>query len=536
MSLFGGERVGERGRNSALVTARGLLRANRSRTENSDLAYAFYIGVMLTIIVVAPVVRAAVLGLEAALTGVGSPGSVLTTDVATGLVAALAVGISGLLVLAAAHTGPAHATLPDLDLLVAGPFTRGRVLGRPVTQVLGIAAILGAGVGALFAGAWTLVSGPDVESWVALLLVGATAGLLASVAMLAGQISRRVRGFIVGLLALLVLLHLLAALGMLPGGSIPGPWSVFAVAALTPGSDGTLIAAAAWCVSVLALTALVPWMLGRLSHMTLRAQSLSMNAVSALAVSGDLRMAAELLGAPVRMGRGLRWRPAAKAGLAFAVRDFIGLVRTPARSLAAFVGVAAMGAVLGATDPQAIGPLWAAVIGAVCVTFVYAAIGPWCRGFRAASQTLGGMALLPQSPAVLIARHAVVPGVLVVAVTSSAAGTVAVIIAGALGPVLIPALAYGAVVGILALLFRVLGALKGPLPQQLLAPVPTPAGDMAGLNVLLWTIDGVVWAIIAGAILGALVAVATPAAIIASVVFMVALSAWSVTRLRSTSI
>ncbi len=487
---------------------------------------------MLTIIVVAPIVRAAVLGLAEALAGVRSDWGLLSTDVATELIAAVCVGFTGLLVLGAAHTGPAHATLPDLDLLLTGPFTRGRVLGGSITRICVLAAVLGAGVGALFAAAWGTVGGLALESWLALLFIGATVGLFTTVAMLAGQISRKVRGAIAGLMALLVSLHLLAALGTLPGGSILGPWAAFAIASLMPGGEGMLLSAGAWFVFVMLLSFLTPWLLARLSHMTLRTQSLSMSAVSGLALTGDLRMAAERLGAPVRMGRRVQWRPPARAGSAIAMRDAVGIVRTPGRSLAAFVGAAAVGAVLGATDPEATGPLWAAVIGAVCVTIVYAAIGPWCRGLRAASQTLGGMALLPQSPIALIARHAVVPGLLAVAVTSLVAGTVSALIAGVPGS----ALGYGVVVGILALQLRVLGSLKGPLPQRLLAPVPTPAGDMAGLNVLLWSLDGIVWAIIAGAVLGALATVAATVAVIAAVVIMAILSAWSLTRIRSTAI
>jgi hypothetical protein len=45
--------------------------------------------------------------------------------------------------------------------------------------------------------------------------------------------------------------------------------------------------------------------------------------------------------------------------------------------------------------------------------------------------------------------------------------------------------------GILALALRLCGALKGPLPPGLLAPVSTPAGDLSAVGPLLWALGEV---------------------------------------------
>jgi hypothetical protein len=50
---------------------------------------------------------------------------------------------------------------------------------------------------------------------------------------------------------------------------------------------------------------------------------------------------------------------------------------------------------------------------------------------------------------------------------------------------------------LLLVLVRVYDSAKGPLPQELMAPIPTPAGDASALVVAVWQADAVIIACVA---------------------------------------
>lgn len=280
-----------------------------------------------------------------------------------------------------------------------------------------------------------------------------------------------------------------------------------------------------------------PRVTARLRYQTLRDHAVRLGAVSALALTGDLRIASARLGAPVRVGRFWAWRMPAGLTRAIVVRDLVGIARTPARSLAAGACVLGAGLLLGSLDLALLGPAGAAAAGATAVLLSYASIGPWCRGLRAAAETVGGFGLTPLSPRALLVRHFVVPGILSVSLISGGAGAVAalggLLREGSVAPLhLATATAAGAVTAAVALLLRLSGALKGPLPQGLLAPVPTPVGDMAGVNVLVWSLDGVLVAALIGGVLAAVTAASLGAGAICAALALALLAAWARSRLR----
>lgn len=547
------------GDRAALAAVRSVLRGRRGRPAGNDLAYGVYLAIMLTIIAVAPTVRAIVLGLAAAMGATDGPwGSVVAGTGELAVLAAALTCATALFVFGAAHTGPAHAKLPAIDLLHTAALSRSRLFAGPVSRALLGAALLAAGAGAVLAGAravhggWATPGGLTPELALALVLGGAALGLLTGVGMLLGQASRRVRaGIVTGLAVVFFVEAALRSLSAASGidssamrGSVD-PWSLVARVVLDPAAAGSLLGPLlVWFAVSLAAAVCAPRLAGRLRWAGLRDQALRWNTVSALAVTGDLRMASEQLGAPVRTGRRWRWwlRRAMPSRAALrrvgptallALRDLLGVARTPARSLAAFVGTLGAGSVIGAGLVAAAGfrsPGVAAALGAIALVLVYAAIGPWCRGLRAAAETLGGMRLLPFSPAGLLLRHSVLPLLLTIPCTGASAAISAI-------PGGDPAASFasGAIAGLLGFGLRLLGALKGPLPQRLLAPVPTPAGDMSGINVMLWSFDGVVWALLIGAGCGALAAVAPLGALSAVGIALVLLGVGVSARLRSLS-
>lgn len=504
-SVARGRRRSER---AALAAARRVLRGRAGLPSRGDLAYGIYLGVMVVIIAVAPVVRALILALSDAL-----PIAPLAA------VAAALAGFIALASLAGAQTGPARARLPEVDLLLSSALPRRRTLARRLLRDFALAALAGALLVAAVLSAYALrgVFAPALAA--GLLAAGAGLGALAALAMLIGQQGRGPRWSLAAVLGAVCIGLALAAVA-------PGP-----------GPDAQSLLPAAWPIlPLLAALGLVaalcaPAIAERLRGETLREQAARLDLAGVLAGTGELRVAAARLGAPVRTARRWRWRMPRRIGAAIVTRDLVGVVRAPARSLAALAGALGAGAILGGPALGAPSPLLATAPGAVAALLAYASLGPWCRGLRAAAETVGGSPLAPLPPSALLARHLVVPGAL-----GALASAIGAALAGVLGgPGAGPAALGGALLAVAALVLRLAGALKGPLPQALLAPVPTPAGDFSGVTVLLWSLDGIIVAAILGAILTAAAVASAAAGAVAAVLALVALCGWAAVRLRSAS-
>lgn len=288
--------------------------------------------------------------------------------------------------------------------------------------------------------------------------------------------------------------------------------------------------------AALGLLASLCLLLGQWLHgtrwQTMRAQAQQLDVVSALVMTGDFRSAAGRIGAPVSLGR--RWRWAAAWGKntpgwwLIASRDLLGIVRTPMRSLAALAGVLLGGVLLPAapTVPAFSG------LSALALPVVYAAIGPWCRGLRVAGESVGAIPLLPFASTGHLLRHLIVPTALACIASGVAAGIAARLLECAIAPVF-AALVAGVTVALFAITLRLLGSLKGPLPQRLLAPVPTPAGDLSSINVLLWNLDGPALAAGIGVALVLLATGAPTALPVVAAVLLALLLGWCALRLRA---
>ncbi len=307
--------------------------------------------------------------------------------------------------------------------------------------------------------------------------------------------------------------------------------------------DATAVAPLLIAGAVVGLCAAAGLLLGQRIRGTrwqvLREQAQQLDVVSTLVFTGEFRSAAGHMGAPVRAGRRWCWAQhrwlssvdgATRSGtMLIASRDVLGLARTPARSLAALFGVMAAGMLVvsifatgGSGVPAAFAPLLA-----------YASVGPWCRGLRVAGESVGAPPLLPFSSLGLLLRHLAVPTALsVLACGGAAAMTSGIALGLPFGGVAAAAI-LGVTVSLFAMALRLLGALKGPLPQRLLAPIPTPAGDLSSVNVLLWNLDGPILATAVGVALVVLAISAPTALSTAAAVMLVLLLAWCWGRLRS---
>ncbi|WP_416446324.1 hypothetical protein AB3K78_03810 [Leucobacter sp. HNU] len=500
----------------SLASARAVLGRRATRAADDGVVYRTYLVVMIALVVVAPVLRAATLALADAWPGLGASGANTAGAVVCAVLAACA--------LLGAQRGPASASLPEIDLVLSGPGSRVRLLAPTVLRAFGVAAVLGA----LGGGVFGIATSPPA-AWALAIAVGAGLGLCAAAAVLAGQLGRGVRA---ALGTALVLLG--AVVALLPGSWLPA----LGMAAAVIGVAGA---------------ALAPGFASRIPLRTLRDQAARWEDVSMFALSGDPAIAAARLGAPVRVGRRWRWRVPRRAVPAILLRDLRGALRAPARSLLAVAALTGVGAVLAVATGRSGSPLGAlpdapaaALVGAVAGAGLYAALGPLCRGLGAAAEGIGGPGLLPLSPGRLLAAHAILPSALAILLpvlgtmiagaaggSGAAGGTVGASgaggAAGIAGPILL------AVIGLAAMAqqLRVLAVLKGPLPQRLLAPIPTPAGDLSALNVLAWTFDGPVCAAAVGALIAGLAVGAPQALLPVALLILLGLGYWIRARYRT---
>ena len=135
------------------------------------------------------------------------------------------------------------------------------------------------------------------------------------------------------------------------------------------------------------------------------------------------------------------------------------------------------------------------VLGAAASVILFAALGPLTDGIRHAASVAGDLPLYGIGDGSLIAHHSLFPLTLTVVVLVASSLIVALLIGHS-------ALAAGVaalVLGLMTLAARVSGAMKGPLPPALLAPVPTPVGDLGAAARLAWALDGLLLTAAAGA-------------------------------------
>lgn len=497
---------------ASLRAVRVIRRARSEGRSRGDVAYAVYAGIMVAAIVVAPIVRAVVLYLaepaaSAVLVEVG--------PAASGTVFALAcaafVALGGV-------RGPALVTPFLTFAVVGGGHPRRRTLLRPMVRALLGLALAGAAIALLFGLVLVTVGSASVGAAGAFAGAGALVGIVCAGCWLLGQrASAAVRaGIVGGVLASAVLW------AVLPGVSVVLPWGwiaeLFPVGAVEGSAIGPLLG-----LGVLAVVALaaIPLLLDGLRGPGLLAQAQRWQTAGTLAFTGDLAMAMGEFRAVPRRGRGLaalgRGGGRRRGGLVgvFARRDLVGSLRTPARFVLACAGCLGFGLLIAVAVGASGVAVWIAACAAAIVGFL--ALGVWSDGFRHAAEAASAPALYGVSTLRLVGLHAVLP--VVGGVLFSAGGVV-------IGFVLwggVAWLALGAAVlsVLLLVLVRVYDSVKGPLPQELMAPIPTPAGDASALVVAVWQADAVIIACVAVGVVTANVASGGVAGVAWAVAFAV---------------
>jgi len=480
-----------------LRAVRATYRA-RGERRAGDLGYAVYVAGFVALVAAAPAARALLLALTApdALRALHAPQAASVTGVVAG--AALAA-----LAILGTVRGPAHYPAFVAFLVTETDLPRHLVLRRPFavsTAVLAAGAALVSAVPVV-----ALALGGQI-AWAECLppIAGAGAfGVVAAVVWAAGQRLGRGRAWMLsaGIAAAV------GVTGVAPALLPATPWGWLAL--LHPTADRTESGwpLAALCVAAVAALVASRWLLAGMPGRELVQQAQRWESAASAATSGDPALALSTFRALPAVGRA--WNAVAtRAPLAavFWRRDLVGAARTPVRFAGATLGLLAAGA---ATAAAASLPETGWVLGAAAALLAFAALGALGDGLRHAAEAFGAPQLYGLSRVSLVAHHAAFPLSAGLAIMLVGAG-----VAVALGS---PATGLGLAASVAAtvLLARVFDGAKGPLPPVLLAPIPTPVGDMSGAVVLVWQVDAVLLVAIAGAaVLAAFEGGGAPAAVV----------------------
>lgn len=449
------------------------LRRDRQAQSESDLKYTIYVVVMLLLLVGVPIIRMAVLGLAA---------PDVVTFVASSTAPAVLAAITGLLfaglVVLGRTRGPALMD-PFRSVVVASNHVpRRHTLRRPFLVSVSQLVVALTAVALILASALAVAGAATALSVIAFVAATVLIGILASIAWLLGQsVSTRASQRVAAVLAVVSL-----GMAVFPGGLVATPWGWFAL--LYPSS--VLLA---W-PALIALTVLVviaalavPRLLDSIRGPELRDQAQRWSSAATFSASANLAGAfAEFRSLPT-VGR--RWRAVRNAPMPVVmfVRDLIGSLRSPERPIMAALSLLVAGFLLGSTSAVPVTVAWApALLGGI---IAFLALGVWSDGFRHASDTAVGVPLYGFGVAKEFALHVTLPVVGVIVFVGS--GALAASAAGAS----LHSAALAVVFALFVVTVRMMNATKGQMPLELLAPIPTAAGDLSGILIVFWQADAV---------------------------------------------
>jgi len=472
-----------------------------------DRVYFVYLFFLVSLVAIVPVVRVIWLGAISTqgLALLGSPSAPLVAQLC-----AVALWCAALLV--GRNRGPAVLSPFLTYALGTSALSRRRAFAAPVVRA-GLTVTLVTGVIAAVIAVSLLAGGAVTETDVAVSAVaGLGIGAIAAVAWLCGQALPRLVAILVPAMIVLAALTV-----VLPALAPFTPWGWVALA--YPVSGSSVIAAISLGVLAALTVVTVPWLLDRLDHSVLTAQAARWATAATHAGSMDLSTAASTYTTLPSIGRRLRAiRPGAGLWLTFLRRSAVGAVRTPGRLAGGVVGLSLGGVLIaGAFLPS--GSPW--MLGAAAGLVVFMAVGPLTDGVRHVAHVASDLPLYGVSDSRLLAMHAVLP-VLIGAIIPTASAVIVAFVTGT-GMEGVP---LAALLGALAVLGRVSNALKGPMPPELLTPIPTPMGDLAALVRLVWALDGALIAALCG--VGAAQVYSSPwtLLVVAAILIGIGLSRW----------
>jgi len=457
-----------------MAATRAVQRARNAHRTRGDTAYVVYVCVLVAAIAGIPVVRAIVLALATptAMSALSEAGTERSIAVLGALIWSIALVVGS----ARGPVAPppfVAATLSRSDISPRAAWARD-LLGSALGMALVLVAISALAVSGFLAHA--VAVGASIS-----FVIGTVLFAVATTAIwLAGQVLGRRGAVILGsALALLLVAAVVIPLDppLLPASALANLW---------PSTDGATSTAGAALV-VLAATALAAvWaiviLLDRMLPTTVEDHAQRWEAMTVLAATGDISGALDRTRARPTVGRRVRIPFSRPLILALLQRAAIGAARTPLRIVVALVALAAAGVGWGWIAELQAGPRWVPAIGAGLLTF--AAIGAFSDGFREAADMAGRPALYGRTAWTMLLLHVPLPLL---------AGVVVPVAAAMLSGSTVETAAIVATIGVALVAVRAYDATKGPMPIELMMPVPTPAGDASAIGMWAWQADALLW-------------------------------------------
>ncbi|WP_146080777.1 hypothetical protein [Pseudoclavibacter sp. RFBB5] len=459
------------------MTVSGLAVTMTARRREG--AYRVYLAVAVGLIAVAPIVRMLFL----ALLQPASIGWLTSADFLEQLrLLTAAVGPVGMLV--GTVRGPALLAPFATVTLGSNHLPRMLTLRRPFVKSLIVAAAVSAAVVCLPGAALVVGLGARPLAVVACAVAAVAVASLGVVSALLGQLLVGPRVWAGALL--------LGVWGASPLGD--GQWFAASWAGLVGDADAGIIGTVLLVAAAVVALAAVPGLLNRLRGDALLLQAGRRESASVAIATGELAGAAATYRERPTTGRRLSAVVGGPRVLRMLVRDAVGAMRTPQRTVLGILGLAVGAVLLGSATGHSGAPELAgaaastgaiAGIAAVASVLMYLALGTFADGFRHAADAAVGAAVFGTPVGEQFLLHAVFPVALVVLVV----GAVVAVSGG--GPVpLLVALALVAV--------RAFDAARGHLPPLLLTPMPSEVGDLSVIARLAWQFDGVLLSVALG--------------------------------------
>lgn len=482
----------------ALNEVRSILKRRTGLPTTGDSAYNIYVALLVVLIVVFPIARTMMIGL--AMPEIATVSAVALT--AAPMTIMLLLATLGL-VLVGAIRGPVVPSIPFIDMVVASPMARAIVVTRSFRRDRTILVVLATGGAAVLVGGAAFAGPIDLAGTILFFCATAVGAWLLSLLWLIGQLSTSLRR--TAIRALCVALLVSVTLSLLPGGGDvlewfgPWGWASQTWSAVREGIGRSSAIAGLLLVLSLFIMRFTVSLLDALSYDDLASQARRWGTIAVLAMSGDIKSAANKLKAVPRRGRHWRVIFSPNPVIAIFTRDIVGVLRFPARSACFALATVAAGALLAysLTSPSG-GVLFAYAAPVV----LYFAVGGWAEGLRFHASMIGSSSPFALGAPLQAALHALLP-----ATVSTALAPVGALLALVMVPYSQPMMALGYVVAMVlfVVVLQAFSAFKGPMPIELLTPVPTALGDLSFLNVAFWLSDAVTIALIIGGVVTSIV-------------------------------